>query len=203
MRSIGLLIPLLFSQLCLCQTSTDQPSLEVTMNWLTTNLLSARSEVVTETIPLDKNGKPKNKVKKDNIYATILVAQANGCNLMITTQVRWNLDLAKTSVETIPMGGVTVSMGEYTRVNPNKDTRMTFTPPSVIHIYMTAPSALIRDSITTHMIDNSMADTTVTNPSAKTAVELDDAQLAPRLFKALEHASQLCHAVAPPPSEPF
>ncbi len=111
MRSIGLLIPLLFSQLCFCQTSPDQPSLEVTMNWLTLNLRSARSEVATETISFDKNGKPKKKIKKDTIYATILIAQANGCDLTITTQVRWNLDLAKTIVETIPMGRVSRQHG--------------------------------------------------------------------------------------------
>ena len=79
---------------------------------------------------------------------------------------------------------------------------MTFNPPSVIHIYLTAPSALIRDSITNHLMDNSVADTTTIAPSAMTAIELDDAQLAPRLFKALEHASQLCHAVPTTP-EPF
>jgi hypothetical protein len=202
MRSIGLAIPLLFSQLCFCQMSHDQPSLEVTMNWLSTNLRSAKSEVATETISFDKDGKPKKKIKKDTIYATILIAQANGCDLTITTQVRWNLDLAKTSVETIPLGKVTVSMGDYTRVNPDKDTKMTFNPPSVIHLYLTAPSALIRDSITSHLIDNSVADTTTIAPSSRTAVELDDAQLAPRLFKALEHASQLCHTVPDKP-EPF
>ncbi len=122
MRSIGLVIPLLFSQLCFCQMSHDQPSLEVTMNWLSTNLRSARSEVATETISFDKDGKPKKRIKKDTVYATILIAQANGCDLTITTQVRWNLDLAKTSVETIPLGKVTVSMGDYnTRPsNPNK-----------------------------------------------------------------------------------
>jgi hypothetical protein len=202
MRFTGLLIPLLFSQLCLCQTSTNQPSLEVTMNWLTTNLLSARSEVVTETIPLDKNGKPKNKVKKDTIDAVILTANANGCDLTLRTQVKWNLDLVKTSIETIPLGRITATMEPYTRENPDKSThRMTFNPPSVLHIYLTAPSALIRGSVTTHLIDNSVSDTTTTLPATRTAIELDDAQLAPRLLKALQHASQLCQSTVAP--EPF
>jgi hypothetical protein len=187
--------------LCLCQTSADQPSLEVTMNWLTANLTSVKSEVVTETIPLDKNGKPKNKVKKDNITAVILIAHADGCDLSLRTQVKWNFDLVKTSVETIPLGRITATLESYTRVNPNKDTHMTFNPPSVLHIYLTAQSAVIRDSVTTHLIDNSVSDSTVTTPSTRTALELDDAQLAPRLLKALQHASELCRTSSTP--EPF
>ena len=59
----------------------DQPSLEITMNWFTMNLRSARSEVATETISFDKDGKPKKlKIKKDTVYATILIAQANECD---------------------------------------------------------------------------------------------------------------------------
>ena len=203
MRFTGLLILLLFSQLCLCQTATDQPSLEVTMKWLTANLVSARSEVVTETIPLDKNGKPKNKVKKDIIDAVILTASANGCDLTLRTQVKWNFDRVTTSIETIPLGRITATLETYTRDNPDKKTHtMTFNPPSVLHIYLTSQSPLIRDSVTTHLIDNSVSDSTTTLPSSRTAIELDDAQLAPRLLKALQHASQLCQG-PPAAPEPF
>ena len=174
MRFTGLLILLLFSQLCLCQTATDQPSLEVTMKWLTANLVSARSEVVTETIPLDKNGKPKNKVKKDIIDAVILTASANGCDLTLRTQVKWNFDRVTTSIETIPLGRITATLETYTRDNPDKKTHtMTFNPPSVLHIYLTSQSPLIRDSVTTHLIDNSVSDSTTTLPSSRTAIELD------------------------------
>jgi hypothetical protein len=60
---------------------------------------------------------------------------------------------------------------------------------------------LIRGSVTTHLIDNSVSDTTTTLPATRTAIELDDAQLAPRLLKALQHASQLCQSTVAP--EPF
>jgi hypothetical protein len=202
MRSIGLLMLLAFSQVCFCQTPTDAPSLEVTMNWLVANLRSAKSQINTETVVFDKNGKPKAKTRKDTVDSVVLMAKADGCELTIMTQVKWNFDLAKTSVETIPMGRVNVTLEDFTREAQTPGAHITYNPASTIHINLTAPSALIRNSITTHRIDNSVSDSTTTVQSKRTSVELDDAQLAPRLLKAMEHASQLCHAIPTTP-EPF
>ena len=203
MRCVGLLVPLLFSQLGLGQTSADQPSLEVTMNWLTKNLHAAKSEVATETTNLDKNGKPKGKTRKDHIRGYVLAANANGCDLVLTTQMVWNLELAKTTVETIPLGRVAVTMESSVREAPNKTAVVTYDPPSSIHIYLTAETALIREAITTHLIDNTAQDTTTVNPSNMTTIELDDSELAPRLVKALQHASEICRAIPPAKPEPF
>ena len=202
MRRIGLLVPLLFSQLGLGQTSADQPTLEVTMNWLTGNLRAAKSEVATETISLDKNGKPKGKTRKDHIRGYVLAANANGCDLVLTTQMVWNLELAKTTVDTIPLGRVAVTMESSVREAPNQTAHVTYNPPSSIHIYLTAETAAIRDAVTTHLIDNSVQDTTTVNPSKKATIELDDAELAPRLVKALQHASEICRTI-PAKQEPF
>jgi hypothetical protein len=202
MRWVGLLVLLLFCRLSLCQTPDDQPSLEVTMNWLIKNLHAAKSEVTTETVALDKNGKPKGKIREDHIRGYVLATNAHGCDLTITSQMVWNLDLAKISVDTIPMGRVAVTMETVPREAPDASKHVTFIPASSIHIYLTAQSALIRDAITTHLIDNSVQDTTTVNPTKRATIELDDAELAPRLVKALQHAAQICSKI-PAPSEPF
>jgi hypothetical protein len=202
MRAVGFLLPLLICQLGFCQT-VDQPTLEVTMNWLIKNLRAAKTEVTTETVSLDKNNKPKGKIREDHIRGSILAANARGCDLTITSQMVWNLDLAKMSVDTIPMGRVAVTMETVMREAPDASKHVTFIPASSIHIYLTAEKASIRDEITTHLIDNSVQDTTTVNPLKRATIELDDAELAPRLVKALQHAAEICSKIPGPPPEPF
>lgn len=190
---------------CWAQSSAE-PSLEVTMKWLTDNLPNARSDSFEVDVRIDKNGKPdkKHPARSQTSSWVVTGAKANGC--VLTISKRLTVDQSEYqifSMDDIPLDRTEVKLTTQVRINgiPTVETE-TFTPPSTTVISFSAGPTEIREKTLRHWTDNTSPDQSTNETTSGASFEIDDAEFAGRLFKALSHAAQLC-AVRPKIAEPF
>jgi hypothetical protein len=187
-------------------TNDEGPSLKVTTDWLTANLVHMAADFVKIHTPVADGPKHKATAQElSKINSTVTTAAIQGCHLSITEQVSTTVGSAsvtKTTVYEVPMENmksVYLGISERPTVKGSGFTD-DYMPNAgrVVHINSLKPVIAYSTTIT------GGANAATSSDSGMTAVlDIlgDDASLSQRVEKALNHAVHLCSATLKP--EPF